>query len=89
MAIKVEPTGALVEDKSHLKVGDILQHRIVMKVKTVSVMDFILMAISGGVDLCGCDEVMIDESFVTEDKDEDGICEIVGGMVTLIWMNAI
>lgn len=87
MAFHVERTGSLIEDKWEPKVGDILEQGKVMKVEKVGVMDFILTAIAGGIDLQGYDGVLINETFVTSAKDEDGICEIVGGMVTLIWVN--
>jgi hypothetical protein len=89
MALQVSLTRQLMEQSLSPKVGDIMEYGCVMKVEKVTVQDFILMAIAGGAPMYGYDIIAINEDFVTTSPDDEGVGEIVSGMVTLIWLNEL
>lgn len=79
MTLQVTPTGLLEGTKSSPQVGDIIPaHGRIMKIETISVTDFVMYALSGGIPLHGFDEIMIDEKFVTS-ANEDGE-EVIEGI---------
>ena len=116
MALQVERSGQLQECAPPLQVGDIIaEHGRIMRMETITVQDFILYAVSGGIPRHGYEKILIDEAFVTsspneEDKpiglehenggalvedgedvveDNDALPSIIGGEVTIIWVNAL
>jgi hypothetical protein len=74
VALQVSLTGQLIEDAPSLRIGDIIPaHGKIMRIETLTVQDFILYALSGGIPLYGYDEVLIDERFITSTfSKEDG-----------------
>lgn len=116
MALQVERSGRLEECAPSLKVGDIIpEYGRIMRVETITVHEFIMYAVSGGIPLHGFEKILIDEAFVSsssndDDKpishngendsalvedsddvveDDDGLPSILGGVVTVIWVNAV
>ena len=116
MALQVERSGLLQECVPALQVGDIIpEHGRIMRIETITVHEFIMYAVSGGIPLHGFENILIDEAFVTsssndDDKpishngendsalvedsddvveDDDGLPSIIGGEVTVIWVNAL
>ena len=133
MALQVERSGRLRKCAPSLQVGDIIPaHGRIMRIETITVQDFIMYILAGGVPLHGFDKIVIDERFVitstsstedcesvieavaesavedavvaveedevsgeeVEDGDEegvedDGLPSIIGGEVTVIWVNAL
>jgi hypothetical protein len=88
MGLHVHHNGELADDLNIPEVGEVIDAGIVMKVGEISVMEFIQMALGGfKVDTLGFDQVVILEDFVSSSKDHDGIAEIIGGRVVLIWVN--
>lgn len=88
MPLQISQQGILMEHVAQPKMGDIIPaHGRIMRIETITIQDFVMYVLSGGVPLHGYDEIVINEDFVTTAKDDSGIGEIVGGMVTLIWVN--
>lgn len=91
--LQVAANGQLVGRMENVAVGSIIvaanKKFRVMKIETLPVMDFIFGAISG-FDKLGFDEIILDElGFVTGAENADGIAELVGGRVTMVWVNEV
>lgn len=82
MALRIEHTGSLVEDKTEPKIGDMTEHGIIKRIENISVSQFITHALCGGISLYGFDTVLIDERFVTSTSSTED-CESVAERVVI------
>jgi hypothetical protein len=95
--LQVGNNGQMVGRIFDTKVGEIVtvadRNFRVMKVEKFPVIEFVLRAISGQLhDKLGFDEILMDEAnFVTAvgDQDDAGITEVIGGEITMLWVNFV